>query len=133
MASIWRTPSVRTGPPGPQSSSLPNPLHSANLAVHSLVAGNGQHYTLPPRTGGQPWIGHKGNAPQQHAFGPSESFASAASLSSGHPSAPVARNIYVPTASSITQQTGITVGRSQAAPGGARQRAVQTAPGKVGY
>lgn len=102
-----------------------------DIHVHSLIAGNGQHLVAPPRSGGMPWVGHKGRSPQAHPFAPTETFNMHAG--NGVTMMPDPSPLVATTPAVITSITGQTVGTHQLAPGGGVYRPVsQVAPGRVG-
>ena len=126
MASFWkRQPSAK----GAQLVQTAAPPPSPTVNVHSLIAGNGQHMVLPPRTGGIPHIGHKGSAPQQHPFSPAETF----SQHTGGVNMPAPTRLRSTVPAAINSITGQAAGTYQLAPGGGTNMpAAQKAPGAVG-
>lgn len=127
MASLWQRPAGSTK--GAMVAQLKAAPPSPEISVHSLIAGNGQHLVLPPRTNGQPWIGHNGKSPQLHPFAPAETF----SQHTGGVNMPAPTRLRATIPAVINSITGQAAGTHQLAPGGGvNMPAAQTAPGGVG-
>jgi hypothetical protein len=82
--------------------------------VHSAIAGNGQHYVAPARTGHQPWEGHMGRSPAGHPFGPAEGFEPVSGF--GVAVANTGSAIQRTTAQAVNSQTGTAAGQRQMRP-----------------
>lgn len=121
MASLWQRATTARGAQLAQPKSPP-PAPGPN--VHSLIAGNGQHYVLPPRTGGIPHIGHKGSAPQPHPFAPAETF----SQHTGGVNMPAPSRLRATMPSAINSIAGQASGTYQLAPGGGVNMPAAQAP-----
>jgi len=129
MASLWQKASSAGSSRGAQLAAPAQSQPTPEMNVHSIIGGNGQHLVLPPRTGGQPWIGHKGNSPQAHPFSPAESF----SQHTGGVVMPNPTRLRATVPAVINSIVGQAVGTHQLAPGGGvNQPAAQVAPGSVG-
>jgi hypothetical protein len=113
MAGIWRKLQDNAGK-GAQVTLPAGPPPAPDPNVHSIIAGNGQHYVVAPRTGGMPWIGHQGRAPVTHGFGPSETF----NPTRGGLNMPAATQLRATVPAVINQLTGQAAGTQQMAPGG---------------
>src|SRR5437660_1225325 len=128
MPGIWRKLQDVAGK-GAQTAAPIGAPPAPDPNVHSIIAGNGQHHVVAPRSGGMPWIGHKGRAPVEHGFAPSETFG----FNAGGANMPAATQLRATVPAVINQLTGQAAGTHQLAPGGGvYQPANQISPGKVG-
>lgn len=112
MAGLWMK--LKDAAPGAQTAQLKATPVAPDPNVHSVIAGNGQHYLVAPRSGGMAWIGHKGHAPVAHGFGPSETF----DPTRGGFNMPAATVLMATVPAVINQLTGQAAGTHQMAPGG---------------
>lgn len=127
MASFWnKLPKQK----GAQLAQPPTGgVRMPTVNAHSVIGGNGQHLVLPPRTGGQPWIGHMGRAAMSHPFSPADTF----NIRAGGAIMPQPSRLLATTPAAVNSITGQAAGTFQLAPGGGfNQPLIQTAPGSVG-
>lgn len=127
MASFWQRVAKTKGAQlaAPAAPAPNNPV----MHIHSLIGGNGQHLVLPPGTGGQPWVGHKGSAPQPHPFSPAATF----SLHTGGVNMPSPSRLRSTVPAVVNSLAGQAAGTYQLAPGGGvNMPAAQRGPGRVG-